>query len=320
MRTTITIIVLLCLCILSGASFTSRTINTKEDLGRKLFFDPILSEDSTISCASCHRPEFAFADTARVSVGVHGRKGKRNSPSAMNLLIQEKFFWDGRADSLEQQALAPIENPDEMNLSLDEALRRLNNSKDYTQLFQRFYQSGATRASLANALASFERTLETGESPFDEWKITDDSSLVSSAAMRGFEIFGTKGKCTSCHFGSNFTRNDFRNIGLFNGADLNDSGRAVITGNPADIGRFKTPGLRNVALTAPYMHNGIFRTLKEVIQFYNDPGEIVPDAICRDSVLAKPLGLTEQDMADLEAFLLSVTDKQFTNITAKSNR
>ena len=320
MRTTITIIILLCLCILSGTSFTSGTIDTKEDLGRKLFFDPILSEDSTISCASCHRPEFAFADTARVSVGVHQRKGKRNSPSAMNLLIQEKFFWDGRADSLEQQALAPIENPDEMNLSVDEALRRLNNSKDYAQLFIRFYQSGATRASLANALASFERTLETSESPFDEWKITDDSSLVSPAVMRGFDIFSTKGKCTNCHFGSNFTRNDFRNIGLFNGADLNDSGRAVITGNPVDIGKFKTPGLRNVALTAPYMHNGMFKTLKEVIEFYNDPAKIVPDAICRDSVLAKPLGLTELDMADLEAFLLSVTDKQFTNTTAKSGK
>jgi cytochrome c peroxidase len=212
---------------------------------------------------------------------------------------------------LEEQALAPIENPDEMNLPIEKALKRLKESASYNAYFNKIFNSEPTRANLAEALASFERTLETSESPFDRWKFYQDPRAVSDAARRGFIVFNKKGKCIQCHFGSNFASDEFRNIGLFNGHELNDSGRATISGNLQDAGKFKIAPLRNVAVTAPYMHNGIFKTLKEVIEFYNNPGKIVPDAINRDSLLAKPLGLTEKEKTDLESFLISLTDKSF---------
>jgi cytochrome c peroxidase len=283
-------------------------------LGKLLFSDPVLSKDRTISCASCHIPEFAFADTSATSKGVGGIKGDRNTPSAMNVVLHDFFFWDGRAKTLEEQALAPIENPKEMNLSLDEAISRLRNSKKYSGYFKKIYNEEPNRNNLAKAIAAFERTLETSESPFDNWKFYDKPDAVSESARRGFEIFNTKGKCIECHFGANLALNQFRNIGLFDGKKLNDSGRAVISGDPLDIGRFKVAPLRNVAVTAPYMHNGMFKTLQEVIEFYNDPDKIVPRSINRDSVLLKPLGLTEIEKADLEEFLRSLTDKQFEKI------
>jgi len=283
----------------------------KEALGKLLFFDPILSKDNTISCASCHKPGFAFADTSAVSLGVGGKKGRRNTPSAMNVALQSIFFWDGRAKDLEQQALMPIENADEMNLPVAEAVSRLQHNSQYKKYFQKIFNSAPTKENLAIAIAAFERTLETSDSDFDNWKFYDDSTAVSDAVKRGFVVFNTKGKCIQCHFGSNFTLNEFRNIGLFNGRELNDSGRSAISHDMADVGKFKIAALRNVAVTAPYMHNGMFKTLKEVIEFYNDPRKIVPDAIGTDSLLAKPLGLTQQDKDDLEAFLNALTDKRF---------
>ena len=285
----------------------------KAELGKLLFFDPILSKDSTISCASCHKQNYAFADTSAVSLGVGNTQGVRNTPSAMNVALQSVFFWDGRAKTLEEQALAPIENPIEMNLHLDVALARLRQNEKYKNYFQKIFSSEPTRENLAMAVAAFERTLETSDSPFDVWKFYDDSNAVNDAVKRGFTIFNTKGKCIKCHFGSNLTLKEFRNIGLFNGKDLNDSGRGVISGKAEDVGKFKVAALRNVAVTGPYMHNGMFKTLKEVIDFYNEPEKVVPNAINRDSILAKPLGLTQQEKNDLEAFLNSLTDKRFTN-------
>lgn len=284
------------------------------ELGKLLFSDPILSKDSTISCASCHIPAYAFADTSAVSKGVGGVKGDRNTPSAMNVVLHGFFFWDGRAQTLEEQALAPIVNPKEMNLSLEEAIHRLRRSAAYSLYFRKIYGAAPDTANLAKAIAAFERTLETSDSPFDTWKFYDKPEMVSESVRRGFEVFNTKGKCAECHFGSNFALNQFRNIGLFDGKKLNDSGRAVITHDPQDIGKFKVAPLRNVAVTAPYMHNGMFKTLREVIEFYNDPAKIVPGNMNRDSILAKPLGLTCEEMNDLEAFLNSITDKQFTSV------
>jgi len=297
--------------IVALCSFSDDEPKDKEALGKLLFFDPILSKNNTISCASCHKPAHAFADTSAVSLGVGGAKGVRNTPSAMNVALQSIFFWDGRAKSLEEQALAPIQNPIEMNLSLGEALMRLQKDDKYKTWFQKIFNSAQTKENLAIAIAAFERTLETSDSPFDIWKFYDDSTAVDDAVKRGFVVFNTKGKCNQCHFGSNFTTNEFRNIGLFNGKDLGDSGRSVITGRSEDIGRFKVAALRNVAVTAPYMHNGKFKTLKEVIEFYNDTRKIVPDAINTDSLLVKPLDLTPQEKDDLEAFLNSLTDKRF---------
>lgn len=287
------------------------------ELGKLLFSDPILSKDSTVSCASCHIPAYAFADTLAVSKGVGGVNGDRNTPSAMNVVLHGFFFWDGRAKTLEEQALAPIENPKEMDLSLDEAIYRLKRSAAYSIYFRKIYNEAPGKENLAKAIAAFERTLETSDSPFDTWKFYDKPGAVSESARRGFEIFNTKGKCSECHFGANFALNQFRNIGLFDGKKLNDSGRAVVTRDPRDVGRFKVAPLRNVAVTAPYMHNGMFKTLREVIAFYNDPEKIVPGGINRDSILLKPLGLTEEEMSDLEAFLHSVTDKQFAGAVKK---
>jgi len=294
------------------ARMANREPGNKQDLGKRLFFDPILSSDRSISCASCHKPEYAFADSSATSRGVGGVQGNRNTPSAMNVALQKIFFWDGRANSLEEQAVAPIENPKEMNLPIDEALRRLKQSESYRGWFKEIFDSEPNRSNLAEALAAFERTLETNESPFDRWKLYQDAHAVTDAVKRGFIVFSKKGKCIQCHFGSNFASDGFRNIGLFDGKQLNDSGRAIISGDPKDVGKFKIAPLRNVGITAPYMHNGMLRTLRDVIEFYNDPVKIVPNAINRDSLLAKPLGLTEQEKTDLESFLISLSDKSFT--------
>jgi cytochrome c peroxidase len=293
------------------ATFKTDEPTDKASLGKLLFFDPILSRDSTVSCGTCHIPAYAFADTAKVSTGVGGKKGTRNTPTSMNLLLPRFFFWDGRATSLEQQALAPIENPDEMDLPVHEAVKRLERSKKYNGYFQKIFNSAPTSEYLAEAISAFERTLETSDSPYDEWKFSGKENAVSDAAKRGFNIFNTKGKCAQCHFGADLTFNDFRNIGLFDGKKFNDSGRMVITKKPEDLGKFKISSLRNIALTAPYMHNGMFKTLEEVIDFYNDPAKIVPRAINRDSLLQKPLNLTVSEKKDLKAFLMVLTDKRF---------
>lgn len=282
---------------------------TKEQLGEMLFFDTILSEDYSISCASCHKPEFAFADTVAFSTGVHGRKGTRNTPSAMNVASREALFWDGRAQTLEEQALGPIENPVEMNLTVTEAIQRLNNSK-YRQLFLDVFGKVPDKDNLGAAISAFEQTLETGDTPNDRW-LRDEPGGLTAQQERGREIFRVKGKCFECHFTPDFTADEFRSIGLFNGKAYNDSGRYHFTKNAEDIGKFKVPGLRNVAVTAPYMHDGSMKTLREVIDYYDQPLSLVPDAIGRDSLLQQPLNLTETEKQDLEAFLHSLTDDRF---------
>lgn len=290
-------------------------ILSETELGRKLFFDSILSRDYTISCASCHKPEFAFADHVARSEGVYHQLGDRNTPSAMNQSDRNFYFWDGKAETLEQQALGPIENPKEMDLPLSLAVRRLTQSKTYNLAFYTIYNKAPSRELLAQALASFERTLETSDSPFDKYMKGKDTSLFSESAKRGLNLFNTKAKCFDCHFGGDFTGNDrFKNIGLYNGKDLNDLGRIVISGESKDLGAFKVPGLRNIAQTAPYMHNGMHKTIKEVIDYYNDPDKFIPNSINRDTLLKKPLGLTTREKKDLENFLLSLSDERFEQI------
>jgi cytochrome c peroxidase len=293
------------------ATLINKEPSTKAELGELLFFDSILSKDRTVSCATCHRPDYAFADTSAVSKGVKGKKGVRNTPTSMNVLLHQTFFWDGRAKSLEEQALAPIENPVEMNLSLDQAITRLKKSKKYNAYFKKIFGTEPNRENLGIAIAAFERTLETSDSPFDNWKFSDDSNAVSEEVKRGFVLFNGKGKCVQCHFGADLTANEFRNIGLFDGKQLNDSGRMVVTGKKEDIGKFKTPSLRNAAITAPYMHNGMLKTLDDVIEFYNNTDKVIPNPINKDTILAKPLDLTVQEKNDLKAFLISLTDKRF---------
>ncbi|HEY1039828.1 MAG TPA: cytochrome c peroxidase [Bacteroidia bacterium] len=282
-----------------------------EELGELLFFDPILSRDSSISCASCHKPEFAFADNVPLSFGVDSLKGTRNTPSAMNLASRSFFFHDGRSESLEDQAKGPMQNPVEMNMPLSTIIERLKRHQQYKTFFQKQFGQLPTIENLTKALSDYERSLETADTPFDDYQSKYDTTQFSESAKRGRLIFNQKGKCFDCHFGPDFTGDQFRNIGLFNGKELNDSGRYVVTKKTTDLGKFKTPGLRNALVTAPYMHNGMFSTLKEVIDYYNEPGKVVPNSINRDTLLSKPLGLTPQEKADLEAFLISLTDRRF---------
>ncbi|SDD55769.1 cytochrome c peroxidase [Dyadobacter soli] len=289
-------------------------------LGKQLFFDPILSSTRQISCSSCHRPENAFADTTAVSLGVFKRKGKRNTPSVMNLGDAAFLFWDGRVETMQQQALIPIANRDEMALPVDSAVGRLRANAFYQSAFVRIYKQQPSSLLLARALAAFELSLETGDTPFDDWKTNDDSSAVSESVKRGFSLFNGKANCVRCHFGRDFANTEFRNIGLFNGKNLSDSGRAAITRRSADLGKFKIGPLRNVALTAPYMHNGMFKTLREVIDYYDNPDKFIPDAINRDTLLARPIGLTNQDKQDLENFLRSLTSQRLALGGSQSNQ
>lgn len=289
---------------------------TKEELGELLFSDPILSQNNQISCASCHIPNFAFADTSKLSKGVDGKLGSRNTPSAMNMNDRLFFFHDGRSETLEGQAAGPIENPVEMNLPIAEAIKRLNANENYKNYFKKIYKESPNRINLLDAIASFERTLETSNTPFDRF-MKGDEKAMSEAAKRGQKIFNIKGKCFDCHFGPDFTGDQFRNIGLYNGKELNDRGRSEISKDSADIGKFKVPGLRNIAITAPYMHNGMFNTLSEVIDYYDTPTAFVKGSINSDSLLLKPLELTKAEKSDLLEFLHALTDDRFVVTTKK---
>ncbi|NDC42391.1 MAG: cytochrome-c peroxidase [Chitinophagia bacterium] len=281
-------------------------------LGERLFFEPALSLTGKISCASCHIPEYAFADTAPVSKGVNGHLGRRNTPSCMNMSSRDAFFYDGRAATLEDQVHFPVEDKNEMSLPMATVIQRLCADKRYIAYFQEIYHSLPTATNVAAAIATYERTLETAHTPFDRYMNNDDSSGMSMAALRGRQLFmSARAKCFDCHFSPDFTGDEFRNIGLFDGVTLNDSGRYEMTHNPADIGKFKVPGLRNVAVTAPYMHNGMFHTLRQVIDYYDNPYSTVAHPLNMDTLMQQPLHLTEGEKYDLEQFLLTLTDDRF---------
>lgn len=198
-----------------------------------------------------------------------------------------------------------------MNLPLSVAIDRLKHHKQYDAFFVKLFKRRATIEDMTTAIAAYETSLETADTPFDDFMAGIDTLSFSESAKRGRAIFNVKAKCFDCHFGPDFTADLFRNIGLFNGKDLNDSGRYAVTKKAEDIGRFKTPGLRNAAVTAPYMHNGMFKTLREVIEYYNTPDKFVTNSINRDTSLSKPLNLSEEEKKDLENFLLSLTDRRF---------
>lgn len=285
---------------------------TKEQLGEMLFFENKLSATRQLACASCHIPEHGFADTVALSKGIYGRFGKRNAPSCTNLSGRSLLFFDGRAASLEDQVQFPIEDKNEMGIPIGDVVARLNDDKKYVAYFGKIYGSRPTADNLKAAIAAFERTLETSHTPFDRY-MDGDTLAISKSAERGREVFmGAKAKCFECHFSPDFTGDEFRNIGLYDGMKFNDEGRAAITHDKADLGKFKVPGLRNVAVTAPYMHNGMFKTLRQVIDYYDDPYKVVPHPVNIDTLLLQPLHLTEQEKTDIENFLLTLTDDRFT--------
>jgi cytochrome c peroxidase len=244
------------------------------------------------------------------SLGIGGKLTKRNTPSVLNMKNRPYYFWDGRAGSLEEQALMPIQNPDEMGLPIAEAVERLNKSSFYKNLFRKIFKQDPNASNLADALSAYEQTLETVDSKFDDW--SNNIKKLSPQEERGRQVFlSDKAKCFDCHFMEDFTDDAYKNIGLFNGKELNDSGRYLISRDLADLGKFKTPGLRNIAVTAPYMHNGMFNTLEEVIEYYNDPSKFIKDPIQIDDALKQPLGLTVKEKKDLVAFLKTLTDKKY---------
>ena len=206
-----------------------KTPTTIEQLGELLFHDSILSRENQISCASCHKPQFAFADNVAFSFGVDSVMGGRNTPSSMNMSARNFYFHDGRSETLEDQAGGPMENPIEMDIPLSEVVRKLNNHKQYRTFFVSLFGEPATKTNLVAAIAAYERTLETSDTPFDNYNSGKDTTQFSASAKRGQKIFNVKGKCFDCHFGPDFTNDFFRNIGIFNGKDLNDSGRFEIT-------------------------------------------------------------------------------------------
>lgn len=280
---------------------------TEVQLGERLFHEKILSKDSTVSCASCHKPDFAFADTSAFSIGIGGKLTTRNTPTVLNMKNRPYYFWDGRAITLEEQAVIPIENPNEMGLPIDEAVQRLNESETYRELFLQVYNRLPNKEDLSKALSAFQQSLETVGSRFDDWSY--DEVKFTKSEERGRKLFIGKAKCFDCHSMEDFTDDEFRNIGLYDGITLTDRGRFDITGDSADLGKFKTPGLRNVGATAPYMHNGMFRTLEEVIAYYDNPSAFVKNPINIDSTLKKRLNLSPSEKRDLVAFLRTLTDR-----------
>ena len=280
-------------------------------LGRDLFYDPKLSRDRTVSCSTCHDPQSGFSDGKAVSIGVGAQRGSRNAPTILNAAFNSLQFWDGRASSLEAQALEPVTNPVEMAHTLEGLERALSGT--YNARFERAFGPGKITADkVSKAIAAFERNLISGNSPFDRYFFGGDKTALSAAAARGLEIFRDpkKGNCATCHTVSDtyalFTDNKFHNlgVGVDSQGELTDLGRFPVTKQDADRGAFKTPTLRDVALTPPYMHDGSLKTLKEVVDFYVGGGTSNP---FRDKEI-KPLDyLSGQDRADLVAFLESLT-------------
>lgn len=306
----------------------------KIELGRQLYFDPRLSSDASISCASCHVPELGYAADTRFGVGVEAQEGNRNSPTAYNRILSDAQFWDGRAESLEEQAKGPIANPIEMSNTHEACLECLKGMPGYVKQFNLVFEDGLTIDNVAQAIACFERVLVTGPTPWDyhqeranfeqqfaadiedldalqeedeelydeymKLKEASEKHPISESAIRGGELFfSDKSGCTACHLGANFTDEKYHNLGVGMEAAEPDLGRFVVTKAEVDKGAFKTPTVRNVAMTAPYMHDGSQATLEEVVEWYAKGGH--PNEWLSEKV--KKLDLTDQDKADLVAFM-----------------
>jgi cytochrome c peroxidase len=271
------------------------------ELGRTLFFDPRLSRASSISCASCHNPGFSWGDGLARGVGFGSKLLGRRTPTVLNVGWGEAFFWDGRAETLEQQALSPIAAPGEMNLPHDEMVKRLQAISGYRPLFAAaFGDANVTKEKVAQAIADFERTIISADAPFDHW-LAGDKNALSASAKRGFALFNGKADCAKCHSGWRFTDDSFHDIGALG----EDPGRAsILPGLDSMNHAFKTPTLRDVARRAPYMHDGSEATLEQVLELYDKGGRVRrPGSIATE---VHPLSLTAQDRADLVAFLLTL--------------
>lgn len=313
-------------------------------LGKTLFFEPRLSGDGTVSCASCHDPARAFTDGRPTSVGIKGRVGQRNAPTLLNALYNKTQFWDGRVNTLEQQAALPITNPFEMGSdSVADAAVRIAGDKDYQEQFKAAFGRGVNEQDLVRAIAAYERTLTSFGSPFDRF-IAGDQGALSESAKHGWELFNTKARCNKCHALDEkvrdptvFTDNDFHNIGigilkhhvvplvqqtereLAQGllpvvdakaieSEISALGRFLITRKESDIAAFKTPDIRNILVTGPYFHDGSQETLWDVVDHYNHGDGVTNPWLDED---IQPLALTEPEIDDLVAFMASLTSPEY---------
>lgn len=282
-------------------------------LGKMLFFDPRLSGNKNMNCATCHNPSFGFETPVETPVGAANTPLGRQAPTVLNAAWVTPNFWDGRAKTLEEQAAGPITAAAEMNGKLDEIVENLKAVPDYDKWFNEVFPgSGVTQENLLTAIATYERTVVSGWSPFDRW-VDGDETAISDSAKRGFELFTGKAQCSGCHSGWNFTDNKFHDIGL----TTEDVGRAAIEkDNPKALHAFKTPGLRNTAYRAPFMHNGSLPDLTTVIMHYESGGISRPSL----SGLMLPFSLEESERSDLIAFLNTLTaEKQDTPLPTLPN-
>lgn len=284
-----------------------------ETLGKTLFFDPRLSKSGQIACASCHEPELGWGDGRRVAIGHNRASGKRNTMGLANVAYFKHFFWDGRASSLEEQALGPITNPLEMNADISDVITTLNAIPAYKPLFiAAFGTEAISKENLARALAAFQRTIVSRRSRFDRF-VDGNYRALSDQQIEGLHLFRTQARCMNCHNGPLFSDGQFHNIGLsYAGKIYEDFGRALITGLEEDGGRFRTPSLRDVTFTGPWMHNGLFKHLKGILRTYN--AGIIGNRALRPnepplSPLIKPLKLNAQQLHSLEAFLQSLSQR-----------
>ncbi len=277
----------------------------KVELGRQLFFDKRLSADGTVACVTCHNPFLGFTDGQSVAIGIEQREGMRNSPTVINRLFGRSQFWDGRAGSLEEQVLGPLENTVEMANTLEEVVATVAADPHYQRSFRKAFDAEITITTVAKAIASFERTLVSGNSLYDQFK-GGNATALSESAQRGLALFeSNRLNCTACHSGHNLTNEAFRNNGAGMDSADPDSGRFKVTGRQADFGAFKVPTLRDIPRTAPYMHDGSLSTLPEVVDFY-DRGGIANEY---QSGEIRKLNLTVQEKRDLVAFLQSLNGR-----------
>jgi len=278
------------------------------DLGKRLFFDPIMSVDSTVSCASCHVQSLAFSDDVAVSLGVEDREGTRNASPLYNLAYHPYFTREGGVPTLEMQILVPIQEHNEFDFNIVLLAERLQNEPDYVAMSQKAYAREPDAFVITRALANFERSLLSGNSPYDQYTQNQQENALNEAAIRGMDLFfSDQANCSKCHNDFNFTNYTFENNGLY--AEYADEGRLRLTGEEADRALFKVPSLRNIELTSPYMHDGSMQTLDDIIEHYNSGGKNNP----QKSEFIQALNLTSTEKADLKAFLLSLTDETFVN-------
>ena len=282
---------------------TNLSYAAKIALGKQLYFDGRLSQNNAISCAFCHNPVAGFADPNQTSVGVGGKRGGRQAPTVYNTAFNPVQFWDGRAGSLEEQAIGPIHNPIEMAETHENVVKKLSNIKGYREQFLAVFGAGVSIQGIGEAIAAYERTIISTNSPFDQF-VLGDAKAMDESAQRGMALFKGKAQCILCHNGSNFTDNHFHNLGVPQvGPMAEDLGHFYVTRHEHDKGAFKTPTLRSITETSPYMHDGAFKTLEEVIDFFNQGGNTNSNL----SPLIKPLGLSAQEKTDLIAFLKALT-------------